>query len=207
MTVMLTNKSLQDFLSALASPDPTPGGGSAAAVASAMGASLLIMVSALSKTKSGSDTDRTALASARAALTALQRQLTEAIDADTAAYDQVVAAYKLPKTTESEQNERKAAIQRGLQAATDVPLGVVRLSALGLEQAQVVAKHGHSAARSDVGVAIALLRAGLAGARMNVDINLGSVKDPNYVDGVRLEVDRLADSAIAAADTAERLLQ
>jgi formiminotetrahydrofolate cyclodeaminase len=204
---MLTNKSLQDFLAALASPDPTPGGGSAAAVASAMGASLLIMVSALSKTKSGSDADRTALAAARAALTALQRQLTDAIAADTAAYDRVVAAYKLPKTTESEQNERKAAIQRGLRAATDVPLGVVRLSALALDQSQVVAEHGHSAARSDVGVAIALLRAGLAGARLNVDINLASVKDPSYVDDVRLEVDRVAESAGAAADSAERLLQ
>jgi formiminotetrahydrofolate cyclodeaminase len=172
-----------------------------------MGASLLIMVSALSKTKSGSDADRTALAAALAALTVLQRQLTDSIDADTAAYDQVVAAYKLPKITESAQIERKAAIQRGLRAATDVPLGVVRLSALGLEQAQVVAAHGHSAARSDVGVAIALLRAGLAGARMNVNINLDSVKDPSYVGGVRVEVERLADSASAAADTAERLLQ
>src|SRR5215211_7157865 len=122
----------RDLLTAFSSSDPTPGGGSAAALASAVGASLLIMVAGLPRTRSGSDEDRTALAAAGGALIEVRAQLTSLIDADTAAYDRVVAAYKLPKTTSDEQAARKAAIQQALRVATDVPLGVVRLSAAAL---------------------------------------------------------------------------
>ena len=150
---LLIDTSVRDLLTAFSSPDPTPGGGSAAALASAVGASLLTMVTGLPKTRTGSDDDRAALASAASALTGIRQRLTEAIDADTAAYDQVVAAYRLPKASTEEQAARKAAIQQALRAATDVPLDVMRLSAAALEQAKIVAAHGHRAAASDVGVA------------------------------------------------------
>ncbi len=125
------------------------------------------------------------------ALVDLRDQLTDAIDADRAAYDEVVAAYKLPKATPDEQGARKAAIQRALRAATDVPLGVVRLSASALAAADIVAANGHAAAASDVGVAVALLRAGLHGARLNVDINLDGLRDAAYVSATRAEIARL----------------
>jgi formiminotetrahydrofolate cyclodeaminase len=202
----LLDQSLRELLTAFSSPDPTPGGGSAAALASAVGASVLMMVAALPKTRAGTDDDRTALATAAAALAGLRQRLTDAIEADTAAYDQVVAAYKLPKGPAEEQTERKSAIQRALRAATDVPLGVVRLSAAALEQAKTVAAHGHRAAASDVGVGVALLRAGLRGARLNIEINVGSVSDPIYVDGVKAETVRLSDEAGRLADDADALL-
>jgi methenyltetrahydrofolate cyclohydrolase len=207
---MLTNKSVRDLLAAFASSDPTPGGGSASAIASAIGASLLMMVGGLSKTRSGSEEDRASLAAAVAALTGVQRQLTGAIDLDTEAYDQVVAAYKMPKANppgDAAQDARKAAIQRALKGATDVPLGVMRLSALALRQAQVVAAHGHRAAASDVGVALVLLAAGLRGARLNVEINLGSLTDAAYADAVRAEVVRLSDETARVVDEAAALLR
>src|SRR5262245_39447066 len=158
---VLIEQPLRDVLAAFASPDPTPGGGSASALASAMGASLLAMVAALPKTKSNSEEDRTALAGALAAAGGIRRQLADAIDADTAAYDAVVGAYKMPKASDEEKAARSEAIQRALRGATDVPLGVMRLSAQGLETAKIVAAHGNPSASSDVGVAVALLRAGL----------------------------------------------
>src|SRR3954470_2039063 len=142
----LTDKSVRDLLAAFSSKDPTPGGGSAAALASAMGASLLMMVAALPKTKSGAEEDRAALTSAAGVLADLRKRLTAAVDADAAAYDQVVAAYKLPKASADEQTMRKAAIQQALRAATDVPLGVVQLSAVALGEAVAIAAHGHRAA-------------------------------------------------------------
>lgn len=199
----LIDKSLRDLLAAFASSDPTPGGGSAAAVASAMGASVLQMVAALPKTRSGAEGDRTALAEAAAALTSVQRRLTDAIDEDTSAYDAVVAAYRQPKATEDDQAARKAAIQRALRGATEVPLGVMRLSAQGLSHAQAVAAHGPKAAASDVGVAVALLKAGLHGARLNVEINLGGLGDAAYKEAVRAEAARLAREAGESADAAE----
>ena len=188
---MLIDQPLRDVLAAFASPDPTPGGGSASALASAIGVSLLAMVAALPKTKSNSGEDRTALASALATTASLRAQLAAAIDADTAAYDAVVGAYKLPKSTDQEKAARSEAIQRALRGATDVPISVMRLSAQGLAAASIVAAHGNPSASSDVGVATALLRAGLEGARLNVEVNLGSIKDDTYRQAVNEEVARL----------------
>jgi len=192
---MLIEKSVRDLLSAFASSDPTPGGGSAAALAASVGASLLMMVAGLPKTRANSDQDRAALAAAAAALSGVRDRLTEAIDADTAAYDRVVGAYKLAKATDNEKTARTAAIQAALRAATDVPLGVMRLSAEALDASKTVAAHGNPAASSDVGVAIALLRAGLEGARLNVAANLGGIRDEDYKSAVNDEVERLAGRA------------
>jgi formiminotetrahydrofolate cyclodeaminase len=205
--MLLTDKSVRDLLAAFSSTDPTPGGGSAAALSSAIGASLLMMVAGLPKTRTGSDEDRARLTAARAALVDLRDRLTEAVDADTAAYDRVVAAYKMPKASPDELSARRAAIQRALREATDVPLDVVRLSAAAIAQAVAVAAHGHRAAASDVGVAVALLRAGLRGARLNVEINIGGVSDAGYTSAVTAEVNRLTSESARSADEADTLLQ
>src|SRR5687767_3324399 len=189
--MLLVDTPIRDALGAFSSPDPTPGGGSAAALASALGTSLLIMVSGLAKTRTGADSERAALAAGMPALLELREKLTAAIDADRAAYDEVVAAYRLPKASPDDQQARKAAIQRALRAATDVPLGIVRLSASALTAADTVAANGHAAAASDVGVAVALLRAGRDGARLNVETNLDGLRDEAYVSATRGELERL----------------
>lgn len=188
----LIDKPVRDLLDAFSSSDPTPGGGSASALAASVGASLLMMVAALPKTKQNSDEDRAALDRAAGVLTPLRAQLAEAIDADTTAYDAVVAAYRLPKGSDEEKQARKDAVQRAMRGATDVPLRVMRLASQALAQAAVVAAHGHAGASSDVGVARALLEAGFEGARLNVDINVGSISDAAYAAAVRDEVERLS---------------
>ena len=190
----LIDLTVRDLLSAFSSSEPTPGGGSASALSSAVGTSLLMMVAGLPKSRNNTDEEKALLQAAATVLTGLRQQLTEAIDADTAAYDQVVAAYRQPKTTAAEHEARKAAIQRALRAATDVPLGVMRLSANALEQASLVAGNGLKAAASDVSVAVALISAGAAGARMNVETNLEGVTDATYRDAVRSEVNVLAEA-------------
>lgn len=189
--MLLVDKPVRDLLDAFSSSDPTPGGGSASALAASVGASLLMMVAALPKTKHNSDDDRAALARAGGVLAPLRAQLTEAIDADTAAYDAVVAAYRLPKATDVEKQARTDAVQRAMRGATEVPLGVMRMASQALEQAVIVAEHGHAGASSDVGVARALLSAGLEGARLNVEINVGSISDASYAAAIRGEVERL----------------
>ncbi len=202
----LTDLPVRDLLNAFSSSDPTPGGGSAAALASAVGASLLMMVAGLPKMRTGSDEDRAALVAAGEALTDVREQLTAAIDADTAAYDRVVAAYKLPKASADQQATRKAAIQEALRLATDVPLGVARLSVSALASASAIAAHGHRAAASDVGVAVALLRAGARGARLNVEINIGGVADAEYAKATAAEIARVSEQAGRNADEADARL-
>jgi len=189
---VLSSKPLREVIAAFASAAPTPGGGSASALASSVGTSLLLMVASLEKTRSQSDEDRTALRSAVGALTGIQHQLIAAIDADSDAYDQVVSAYRQPKATDVDKNARKAAIERALRVATDVPLGVMRLSIDALKHAHTVAADGHRAASSDVGVALALLQAGLEGARLNVRVNIDVISDRAYVEAVTAESERLS---------------
>ena len=113
----------------------------------------------------------------------IRDELAAAIDADAAAYDRVVAAYKLPKGTADEQQARKVghsgprfAAATGRSASVDAAVGAARC-----DEAETIAAHGHRAAASDVGTAMTLLRAGLHGAGLNVEINLGACSDPSYV--------------------------
>ena len=191
----LTSQSVSDLLAAFRSSDPTPGGGSAAALAGAAGASLLAMVAGLAKPQATSDEDVSRLKDAGTRATDLALQLERMVDRDTEAYDLVVGAYRMPKASDEEKAARSAGIQVALQAATDAPLQVMRLCHQALALAPVTASLGNPNASSDVKVAIALLRAGLEGARENVEINLGSVKDAAYVQRVRQEAASLAQSS------------
>jgi formiminotetrahydrofolate cyclodeaminase len=190
---------VRDLIDAFASSSPAPGGGSAAALASAVGTALLCMVAALPKTRTGADDERAALDAVRPQLEKLRAGLQHAIDADTRAYEEVIAAYRLPKTSAAEQDARRAAIGRAMQAATEAPRITVRLSLEALEHAVTIAAHGHRAAWSDLGVGVRLLEAGAAGASMNVAANLGSLKDAAYVDTVRAEMAALVARAGAIA--------
>jgi methenyltetrahydrofolate cyclohydrolase len=187
----LTDLTVRELLAAFASSDPTPGGGSAAALSGAVGASLLAMVASLPKSRAATEEDRERLAYAGERCRTLADALTALVDRDSEAYDLVTAAYRRPKGTDEEKSSRSAAIQDALRAATDAPLEAMRACAAAIEQAPVIAQLGNAAASSDVGVGRALLGAGLHGARLNVDINLESVKDGVYVGNVRREVSDL----------------
>jgi formiminotetrahydrofolate cyclodeaminase len=181
---LLANLSLADVFDAFSSPAPTPGGGSAAALAGALGASLLAMVAALPKTKNNTPEERASLDAARARILELRSRLVELIDRDAAAYDAVVAAYQRPRATAAEKSARKAAIQDALKLATNVPLETCLAIHDAYLEAGVVAEAGNPSARSDFAVATQLLMTGAQGALLNVETNLGSVTDPEFVAGV-----------------------
>ena len=187
----LTDRTLTDLLAAFRSSDPTPGGGSASALAGAVGAALLAMVAALPKPRAENEEDLARLRDAGETCTELCERLRLLVDYDSDAYDLVVSAYRMPKGTENEKGERSTRIQRALRVATETPLDVMRTCVSAIDQADVVASYGNQHASSDVRVALELLMAGLRGAKYNVEINLGSVKDQAYVDDVREEIENL----------------
>jgi len=194
--VKLTERRVDDLLQAFRSPDPTPGGGSAAALAGAIGASLLAMVAGLPKSRAATEEDVERLQAAGRRCAAIAGDLTTLVDRDSEAYDLVVGAYKQPKRTDEEKSARSAAIQQAMRAAIAAPLDVMRACAAAAEQGVVVAALGNPSASSDVRVGFELLGAGLRGAKLNVEINLGSVKDAAYVETVRREVEEF-ERAIA----------
>jgi formiminotetrahydrofolate cyclodeaminase len=173
--------SVQALLDELAGSSATPGGGSAAALAGAMGAALLSMVCNLTIGKKQFAAVEDELRGVLEEAEALRRQLTGLADADTRAFDRVMAAYRLPKETEEERATRQAAIQRALQAATQVPLETAATCAAIVKlTARVIAKVNPNAL-SDAGTAALLAEAGLRGAQLNVGINLTSIRDPDFV--------------------------
>jgi formiminotetrahydrofolate cyclodeaminase len=192
---MLPNQTLNDVLAAFSSSDPTPGGGSAAALAGALGASLLAMVAGLSKTRTGAPGERAALDRARAELVAIRNRLVALIDRDAEAYDRVVAAYRLPKTSDEERAARRERIQEALTLATTVPLDTLRASNDALQAGRTVAEQGNPSAASDVTVGVELLMAAVRGAWLNIGTNLGSLTDPEATKSVRRDVQEFATSS------------
>ena len=191
----LTDRSVKDLLAAFRAPDPTPGGGSAAALGGAIGASLLAMVAALPHARTRTDEEVLRLGKAAERCGELAVQLTALVDRDSEAYERVVAAYRLPKGTDADTAVRSERIQRALRVATETPLDVMRSCAEALALGETIEGLGNANASSDVRVGLELLRAGLRGARLNVDINLGNVKDADYRQAVLSEVAELARSA------------
>ena len=187
----LTDKSVKSLLEEFRSPAPTPGGGSAAALAGAVGASLLAMVAALPKPAPGHEEQLREAGRRSAALATVLEAL---VDRDSEAYELVVGAYRLPKSTEEEKGLRTQRIQDALKAAIAAPLEVMRGCREGMTLATVLLEHGNPNASSDVRVGLELLRAGLRGAQMNVEINLGGLKDQTYADAVRAELAGLSES-------------
>jgi formiminotetrahydrofolate cyclodeaminase len=203
---MLVDQTVLELLAAFSSPDPTPGGGSAAALSAATGLSLLRMVAALPKSRTGSVDERSALAAVSRTLADRAREATEAIDRDARAYEAVIAAYKLPKSSVEQKQARDAAVQLALRGATEVPLAVMRLSSQGLDSAVVVAANGHRPAASDVGVAVGLLRAAIEGARLNVDANLVAIADHDYVTRIKNDANKWRDQSARAMEAAAAYL-
>ena len=145
-----------------------------------MGVALLMMVGGLKKTRGNNDQERAALGEARAALTSVRDRLLTLADTDSEAYNTVVAAYRLPKATEDEKNARKQAAQRGMRAATEAPLDILRTIVEASGYARPVAQFGNPSAESDVRVAIELLEAAAAGAAANVETNLLGLEDEAF---------------------------
>jgi methenyltetrahydrofolate cyclohydrolase len=183
-----------ELLRAFRSNEPTPGGGSASALASAVGASLLAMVAALPKARVQGPDEAGRLSAAGMQAAGLSDRLSTLMDADSDAYNLVLSAFRLPKTTEEDKRARSVRIQEALRAATEAPLEVMRECEEAIQIAAVVAAFGNRNASSDVRVAVELLTAGLRGAKLNVDVNLGSITDAAFAGNVRSEAERcLAD--------------
>jgi methenyltetrahydrofolate cyclohydrolase len=202
MIAPLSSLRFIDLLAAFRSPTPTPGGGSAAALAGAVGASLLAMVAALPKPRAQNADDEKRLAGGGSRCTHISERLASLMDRDSRAYDDVVSAFRLPKASDEEKRVRTAHVQAALRSATEVPLEVMRASAEAIQAAADVAAFGNANASSDVQVGVELLMAALRGAKVNVAINLTSLKDGAFVEAASQEAERIERDADAARDAA-----
>lgn len=191
--MMLTGLTVREYAAKLASGEPTPGGGSAAALVGALAAALGEMVANFTAGKEGWEQIQPALAK----LTAHREALLDLTDRDAEAYAGVGAAYKLPKSTDDEKAARTAAIQAALKAAAQVPLGVIDEVAGVVSLLPTILEHGNKNLVSDAGVAADFAQSALRCAWLNVEVNLANVKDEEYNEQLR----RQMEAQISAAET------
>src|SRR5258706_4572067 len=186
------NQSVAEFCSALPSADPTPGGGTASAAAGAVGASLVSMVIELTLSKEKYREAASDLSPIAAETRQASRRLRELMREDAEAYDDMVAARKLPKESEAEKESRKAAMAAAARRATEIPMETARCAAGLRSRVPLVAEKGNPNASSDSGVAALLLAAAAEGALLNVGINLGSIGDAALVEAMKRETAHLS---------------
>lgn len=180
-------RSIADFCAALASSDPTPGGGTASAAAGAIGASLVSMVIALTLSREKYRDAEADLAPIAAEADQAGKKLRELMQQDADAYDGMVAARKLPKETDEQQDSRKRAMEAAARQATTVPMETARIASGILSRLPLVAEKGNPNASSDAGVAALLLAAAAQGALLNVGINLTSIDDAAFAGEMEKE--------------------
>jgi formiminotetrahydrofolate cyclodeaminase len=192
---VLIKKTLAGFLDEVASKSPAPGGGSTAALAGSLAASLVSMVCHLTIGKKGYEDVENIMKKTLRESENIREELMDLIDKDTNAFDSVIAAFRMPKNTEKEQQIRKQAIQDGYKIAADVPLTTAGYCDQLWDYIQTVAEKGNKNSLSDAGVASLLTYAGLKGAILNVQINLDSIKDQAYNTEVKKKIYNLEKRA------------
>jgi glutamate formiminotransferase/formiminotetrahydrofolate cyclodeaminase len=196
----LVSMPVDRFVDEVSSASPAPGGGSVAAHAGSLAAGLSAMVANLTVGKKGYEAAWNDLSALAERAQEVKDRLVRAVDEDTDAFKQVMAATRMPKVTPEEKAARSAALEAGYQQATRVPLETARACREAMALALVVAERGNTNSASDAGVAALMARAGVEGAVLNVLSNLGSVKDEAFKKACREETGQLANEAAAACD-------
>jgi len=187
----LTDKPVTTFLDELASDAPAPGGGSVAALSGALGAALVSMVCNLTVGKKKYADVQDDIEALLAQSEALRQELTDLLEEDVKAYTAYSVAAKMPRDTEEEKAERTKAMQAALKVATDVPLRIAEAAVKVMDLCMPTAEKGNKWAVSDAGVAVLMAEAALRSAALNVLINLGTIKDQDFVAEKRAHLDNL----------------
>jgi methenyltetrahydrofolate cyclohydrolase len=204
---MITQRPLESFLDELASGAPTPGGGSAAAVIGAMGAALVSMVCNVTIGKKGQEAVADEMRSVRDESEGVRAQLTAMVADDIAAFDGLMAAYRLPKSSEAEKALRSAAIQSTLRAATDTPLACARACAQVVALCRRAGEKGYAGVVSDAGVGVLAANSALRSAALNVYINAPSLKDRDYAQAALTEIEKLLDESARESEAVFELVR
>ncbi|MGP4000341.1 cyclodeaminase/cyclohydrolase family protein [Streptomyces sp. 8N706] len=196
----MRSETISDFLARLADRVPAPGGGAAAALHAAQAAALLGMVARYSTGDRYAEhkpvIERIIAATDRLRATALRLA-----EEDAAAFTAVTDAYKMPKDTDEAKAARSAAIAEALAGAGRPPAEVIAVAQEAVALAEELLPIGNRNVITDIAAATEAARAAATTARVNVEINVGGIKD----EKVRTELSAEAAKTDDIAARAERV--
>ena len=177
----LISMPLHAFADETASESPAPGGGSIAAYVGALGASLATMVANLSSHKKGWDERWEEFSNWAEKGENIKNELLKLVDEDTKAFNMIMAAFTLSKSTDEEKVIRKNAIQSATKYAIEIPFKVMQSTYESMSIIKAMAESGNPNSVSDAGVGALCARAAVRGAFLNVRINAASYDDKTFV--------------------------
>lgn len=180
----LINMNLREFADETASESPAPGGGSISAYVGSLGVSLATMVANLSSHKPGWDERWEEFSKWAEKGQLLKDQLLLLVDEDTYAFNRIMAAFGLPKSSDEDKKTRTQAIQDATKYATEVPFKVMQLSYESMAVIEAMAKIGNPNSISDAGVGALCARSAVMGAYLNVKINAKGLSDKNFARSI-----------------------
>ncbi|MEV0646480.1 cyclodeaminase/cyclohydrolase family protein [Phytomonospora sp. NPDC050363] len=198
----MRDDTIHAFLEKLADRVPAPGGGASAALHAAQAAALLGMVARYTRAEEHAET----VARLTTATDDLRHRSLALAEADAAAFTGVTDAYKLPKATDEEKKARSAAITAAVTGAAKPPADLVTTVAAIVEAAEELLPIGNRNVISDVAAATEAAIAAATTARVNIEINLGGVKDP-AARAALLDTADLVDDLTARAGAVTRAVR
>lgn len=199
----LADLTVSDFVRELASVSPAPGGGSVAALCGGLSAALCAMVARLTHGKEKFRAHWQDMESLMQQADSLVERFIALMDADTEAYNQVVAAMRLPRETPEEKSIRKTAIESANRKAAEVPLETLKYTLALAALVKGAVEKGNPNCITDAGTAAQLVRTAALAAAYNVRINLSGIADPVFAENGRAEVERVLSGIHAAVDALE----
>jgi glutamate formiminotransferase/formiminotetrahydrofolate cyclodeaminase len=190
----LLEKNLREFSDETASESPAPGGGSIAAYSGALGTALSTMVANLSANKRGWDDRWEEFSDWADKGQTYHSQLLALVDADTAAFNGIMDAYGLPKSSEDQRLDRSIAIQAATKHAIEIPMQVAEIAHNALEVAEAMAQFGNPNSITDAGVGAMCLRTAVLGAILNARVNTADLNDTEFVSSTLARCSELVAS-------------
>ncbi len=196
----LIGMTISAFADETASESPAPGGGSISAYAGALGVSLATMVANLSASKRGWEDRWNEFSEWAIKGQQFKSQLLALVDEDTAAFNGIMNAFQLPKSSDEEKKIRSKAIQDATRFAIEVPLKVMQTALDSMTVIKAMAKEGNPNSASDAGVGALCAQTAVSGAYLNVRINAGSYKDESYVNEILKKGKEMEQRSITLRD-------
>lgn len=196
----ISEKTCIEFVNVLASKSAVPGGGGAAALVGAIGMALGSMVCNLTigkkKYAEYEESVNEILVKARE----IEKKLLSMIDKDAKNFLPLSKAYGLPNSNEEEKKIKEDIMENALKVACEVPIDIVRVCFDAIKLHEDLVDKGSKLAISDVGVGVQCLRAAILSGQLNVVININSIKDMEYVEAIRKEVNSLVEEGVKICD-------
>lgn len=196
----ISEKTCIEFVNVLASKSAVPGGGGAAALVGAIGMALGSMVCNLTigkkKYAEYEESVNEILVKARE----IEKKLLSMIDKDAKNFLPLSKAYGLPNSTEEEKKIKEEIMENALKVACEVPIDIVRVCFDAIKLHEDLVDKGSKLAISDVGVGVQCLRAAILSGKLNVVININSIKDMEYVETIRKEVNSVVEEGVKICD-------